>query len=202
MKRNGFTLPEMLVVVALVAIIAALLFPVFAGARRQAKARNCVSNLSQIYHAMSMYGEDNDGWVPPVAPAKAKSGMNGYWYEGGGRRWAEYVTSYSKEPSLVFCPVGRADEMGVREDFAEQRRRYTDYAYGPLITPRFFGSLDGVFRLNLRNLSGLEMLTPAETPWIEDVLFHTKDKELPTASTHGYRAAQVYLDGHADEAGL
>ena len=48
MVRRGFTLIELLVVCAVIAILAALLFPVFASARGAAQRTRCLSNLKQI----------------------------------------------------------------------------------------------------------------------------------------------------------
>src|SRR5579864_5860352 len=69
-KRTGFTLIDLLVVIAIIAILAAILFPVFAQAREQARAITCTSNLKQIGLATVMYVQDYDetypsgwGWV-------------------------------------------------------------------------------------------------------------------------------------------
>lgn len=68
MKRTtsatGFTLIEMLVVIALVATLAAMLFPVFASARERARQSSCASNLRQIGLAMAQYAPDYDGLYP------------------------------------------------------------------------------------------------------------------------------------------
>jgi prepilin-type N-terminal cleavage/methylation domain-containing protein/prepilin-type processing-associated H-X9-DG protein len=61
---RGFTLVELLVVVAVLIIIAALLFPVFSQARESARRARCISNLRQISLAMSMYIDDHDGILP------------------------------------------------------------------------------------------------------------------------------------------
>lgn len=61
LRRRGFTLIEVLVVIAIIAILAALLFPVFAKARGQARASVCRSNLKQLGTAMLMYAGDWDG---------------------------------------------------------------------------------------------------------------------------------------------
>lgn len=62
MKRTvvGFTLIELLVVIAIIALLAAIIFPVFAGARGKARQTQCVSNLRQIGMAFAMYADDHD----------------------------------------------------------------------------------------------------------------------------------------------
>lgn len=57
-RRNAFTLVEILVVLAIIAILAALLFPAFNRARESAKQTNCASNLQQIGFAVAQYRKD------------------------------------------------------------------------------------------------------------------------------------------------
>lgn len=61
---QGFTLVELLTVIAIVALLAALLFPVFLTAQGKAREISCVSNLHQIGAAVSMYAQDYDGLYP------------------------------------------------------------------------------------------------------------------------------------------
>ncbi|MBC8140340.1 MAG: prepilin-type N-terminal cleavage/methylation domain-containing protein [Armatimonadetes bacterium] len=62
--QRGFTLVELLTVIAIIALLAAIIFPVFAAARGKARSTVCVSNLRQIGLAVQMYSQDYDGIVP------------------------------------------------------------------------------------------------------------------------------------------
>lgn len=61
MRRKGFTLIEILIVIAIIGILAALLFPVFAGARNSARKATDISNGRQLAIAMALYTADYDG---------------------------------------------------------------------------------------------------------------------------------------------
>ncbi|MEZ0326578.1 MAG: type II secretion system protein [Fimbriimonas sp.] len=56
---QGFTLAEILVSLAIVAVLAALLFPVLATARARAVRTQCISSASQLSKAMLLYAADN-----------------------------------------------------------------------------------------------------------------------------------------------
>lgn len=66
-SRGGFTVLEMLVVVAIIVMLAALLLPSLADAREQAKSVVCRSNISQIMLANGYYAEDHGGVYCPGA---------------------------------------------------------------------------------------------------------------------------------------
>jgi len=61
---TGFTLIELLVVIGIIALLAGLLFPVFASVRGKARQATCQSNLRQIGMALQMYASDYDGQYP------------------------------------------------------------------------------------------------------------------------------------------
>jgi len=64
-SRRAFTLIELLTVIAIIAILTAILFPVAGTVREQARASACMSKLHQIWVSASVYRAD-EGYYPPV----------------------------------------------------------------------------------------------------------------------------------------
>ena len=65
MRRRAFTEVELVGVISIIAILAAILFPVFARARAKAQAFTCQNNLFQIGLALRAYAADHQGRYPP-----------------------------------------------------------------------------------------------------------------------------------------
>jgi prepilin-type N-terminal cleavage/methylation domain-containing protein len=63
---KGFTLLELLLVVAIIAILAALLLPALSRARAKAQQSVCINNLRQINLGVRMYAEDSSDAFPPA----------------------------------------------------------------------------------------------------------------------------------------
>jgi prepilin-type N-terminal cleavage/methylation domain-containing protein len=73
-RRRGFTLIEILVVVAIIALLIAILLPALQRARKYARSAVCLANLMSIGSGMKLYQADFHGWLP-VGPANRLS----YW---------------------------------------------------------------------------------------------------------------------------
>lgn len=74
-SRRGFTLLELVVVLAILAMLWGLMFAVLAPAREKGRQAVCISNLRQIYQAMEIYRRDWGG-------SDWDSGATEYWQLG------------------------------------------------------------------------------------------------------------------------
>ena len=90
MTRKGFTLIDLVVVIAIIAILAAMLFPVCVRAGEQgvvqawerARQAKCLNNMKQVALACQMYAQDNDEYLPMSwTQGPAPDGVDSnYWY--------------------------------------------------------------------------------------------------------------------------
>ncbi len=87
MKTEGrFTLIEMLMVIAVIGILAAMLLPAISKAHQMGLQVQCLNNEKQIGAAMQMYVQDNKLYCLP--------GYNKNVYEHGGTNWTRYIYKY------------------------------------------------------------------------------------------------------------
>ncbi len=63
---SGLVMIELLTVIAIIAILAAILFPTFARCREKARQASCLNNLTQIALALHLYAQDHGGKFPPT----------------------------------------------------------------------------------------------------------------------------------------
>jgi prepilin-type processing-associated H-X9-DG protein len=183
----GFTLIEMLVITAIVAILAAILFPVFAQARHRGHRTTCLAHLSQLGKAHMMYVSDYDerypNWYLGHRPARPEPfGMLIFWNE--------LLQPYVRDEAIFRCPAFRWHLA--RREGELKLADYTLFTGGP------YGKglwNDIYWRWAGPSMTMSQMRRAAETICMMDG-FTTTQRAVFSISRHRKGANAVMHDGH------
>jgi len=99
-KRRGFTLVEMLVVIAIIAVLIAMLLPALSRAREAARNSMCKSNLRQTFVSLSLFADKDP-------QGRICSGAYDYKRDGCPDTWgwvADMVNTGAGRPGEMLCP--------------------------------------------------------------------------------------------------
>lgn len=112
LRREGFTLLELLCVVAIVGVILGLFLPVIAGARARSQAVTCVTHMAQFANASAMYAADQSDFLPPNRPGAAAKPPQTWvqgWFQGnsGDTTNQAYLKNSVLGPYLVDLQLWR-----------------------------------------------------------------------------------------------
>jgi prepilin-type N-terminal cleavage/methylation domain-containing protein/prepilin-type processing-associated H-X9-DG protein len=128
-QKLGFTLVELLVVVAILAILAALIFPAFSAARERARVATCQSNLKQLSYGFHLYLDSWDDTYPvPYTDTNLQSGI--LYHKP---LWKSRIFPYIKTAGIFGCPSNNATDriysvIGSSEDDYIEREFSFSYA--------------------------------------------------------------------------
>lgn len=107
MRRVGWTLVELLVVVAIILTLMAVVWAVWQPIRDRGLQAVCASKMHQIWVALENYRQDYRGLDPPFARSPLEAGLPATIYQ---KRWfqASYI---KKHPNGWMCPTGRPVDL-------------------------------------------------------------------------------------------
>ncbi len=203
--QSAFTLIELLTVIAIMVVLAAILFPVFAQAKEAAKKASCINQLKQLSIAVLLYAGDYDDMMVDTTPINEGGGKVLHWFGRAttGSVWSwdlqgGRLQPYIKNNTVVtICPAG------------------LDLAFYPSFNiPITYGMSTNLFEglpSNDRSLSYAS--NPAETllfsdsatvvPTLPAVMYRTHTfaaGQLGTGMAHARHSNKTvvgWLDGHA-----
>jgi prepilin-type N-terminal cleavage/methylation domain-containing protein/prepilin-type processing-associated H-X9-DG protein len=107
LKRRGFSIVELLVVVGIIAVLVAILVPTLSRARANALRASCLSNLRQTHTALLLYGNANRDAVP-IGYRRTKQ-FNSMIWSNTANRFVLFGILYQANlldtPDTFYCPA-------------------------------------------------------------------------------------------------
>jgi prepilin-type N-terminal cleavage/methylation domain-containing protein len=106
-KGKGWSLLELLTVIAIIAILVAILFPVFSRAKEAAKKATCLSNMSQLAKAMRLYSLDYNNYLflgQGTNGGRAGSPPLAQGNYGQGYYLKKIMKNYVPDWGIWYCP--------------------------------------------------------------------------------------------------
>ena len=133
--KNKFTIIELLVVISIIAILAAILLPSLAAARNKAYSATCASNLRQLGLAFIQYTTDFE--LAPRANENKDNNLVNMWTVWGarahffGKKYLNITKEMNWKNTILDCP-GLKDEDSMNDycDYAQTIRIRNRFSYG------------------------------------------------------------------------
>jgi prepilin-type N-terminal cleavage/methylation domain-containing protein len=107
-SRRAFTLIELLMVIAVIGILAALLFPVLQVAQARSQRTTCLNSLKQINAGIQMYAEDNRGTLPAATDVTGATITINHWgifYKRLMKSYLGLQGASSPQDKVFACPA-------------------------------------------------------------------------------------------------
>lgn len=119
--RRGFTLLELLAVIAMIALLFSLAIPAVNGALGKSRAIKAMSNMRQVTGGIMLYSAENDGFLPPLYGSMASGWNVPFWtqrvdpyvYSGGSGVTNSVASGLPLVGAAFYCPsVKRHHSIG------------------------------------------------------------------------------------------
>jgi type II secretory pathway pseudopilin PulG len=128
---------ELLVVISIIAILAALLLPALAKAKASAQRTACVSNLRQVNMALHLYADDFEDALPVLPTPNPYPNGVGAYYKELVKGFLGLTGPPSPEEKVFACPAD--PEVHLQQWHAFTSYTFSGYEVGPADIPRITG---------------------------------------------------------------
>jgi len=212
MKRCAFTLIELLIVIAIIAILAALLLPTLGRSKSTAQRIRCVSNLHQLGLATQMYWEENSG----ICFRYTRGWTNGgqlFWFGWMGAG-AEGERPFDPQAGALWPYLeGRGIELCPSLNYAlsqfKLKARGAAYGYGynlhlssapgkpPIPVARIRRPSEMIVLADAAQVNTFQAPASPENPMLEEFYYISTNRMEATVHFRHFENANVaFCDGH------
>ncbi|HKQ37263.1 MAG TPA: prepilin-type N-terminal cleavage/methylation domain-containing protein [Verrucomicrobiae bacterium] len=205
----AFTLVELLVVVAVVAVLASLILPALARSKDTARRIQCVSNIRQLGFAAMMYWDDNAGQTFAYRGVFTNNG-DVFWF-GWLERGAEGDRAFDESQGALYRYLdvrGLAICPALEYISPRFKLKATGAAYGyginrnltaPTLTHivRMIKPADTVLFADAAQVNTFQPPASAANPLLEE-FYYVHELERTAHFRHRQTATVIFGDGHVD----
>jgi len=178
---QGFTLVELLVVIAVIAILAALLLPVLGKAKQRSQTAACLNNMKQLQVCYQMYVEDNNDYLPPN---EALLDLDVSWVLGDAQTDVTttniqngLIFRYNQQVKIYVCPANTLMiSDGIGGPVPQTRTCSFDFALGGYTPPSLAAGGPAHGGGTYNGVTTLAKFRPAAPAWRKKLCLWTRPK--------------------------
>lgn len=183
-QTRGFSLVELLVVVAIIAVLATFGVSASYGASERVQATKCLSSMRQVGTAIQLYGADNNGRLPDTSHMRAP--------DGSSLSWTVTLSAYLTTNFIGRCPANKDALVPVT------------YAWNDLLTS---ASGAGISAAMVANPSATMIVGETADSYISEHFHFSQSRTRVTynqfrrdvsVDRHGNYANFLFVDGHVE----
>lgn len=189
--RNAFTLVELLVVIGILSVLAAIVLTIAGPVRESGRRTTCQNHLRQIAVAIQLYVQDYEGAYPLEASVIIDKGRPTQF------RWEHAITPYLRNTQVFLCPT-RPPTPWPDEDYTYNGRRLNT-----IIPQRPKAIVYGTHEANLPNTSTLWMNVDSGYMTGDGTLYDLQEVPAPScgrpfwgSTLHSGGGNYSFTDGH------
>src|SRR5436305_6936027 len=200
-RHRAFALSDLLVVIAIISVLAAVVVPAIGNARAKTRLSLCGANLAQVSRAILMYADDNQKTFPIQNPSPPAGVW--WWYKEQVKKYAGLQGKSSPNDKLFACPSDRGYEESV--PFCQSARfDYGSYCFNGVHmpgVPNIAGKDAGSIRDPQRTLLAMEWTAHAPLSWHksktgkENSPFYSDAQSLVAFVDGHVKLTRIYYDG-------
>ena len=193
--RLGFAFTELLVVLAVLSVLAAIVVPLVSRARAKTRLAQCVGNLEKVSRGILIYADEHQKALPALASSPAPGAW--WWYKEQVKGYIGLTAPSSPSDKVFACPSDRGyDEEGSIKPFSQSAKHdFQSYVFNGV-------NLPGVPNIAGRELSSIK--DPARTllvmEWTAHAPLSWHRSQTGRANTPFYNDAEsvvAFVDGRA-----